>query len=72
MIWDDENQLVGVAYPDATVETHTYGAEGLRRKKETSSATSLYIWDEGNLLQETDGSGVTQAHYTDAPGSWGM
>jgi len=26
----------------------------------------------GNLLQETDGSGATQAHYTDTPGGWGM
>lgn len=38
----------------------------------SSEGTALYICDEGNLLQETDGSGATQAHYTDSTAGWGM
>lgn len=46
------------------VETYTYAADGLRRKKEAGATTTLFLWDGQNLLQETDVSLVVQAHYS--------
>src|SRR5579864_4340066 len=69
--WDGENRLTGVANPDGTSETHVYMADGMRQKKVTSAGTVIFIRDGQNVLIETDGSLVTQAHYTDFPGAWG-
>ena len=57
--------------PDASLVTHTYGADGLRRKKESSSSTRNFVWDGRNMLQELDNLLATQAQYTDYPGAWG-
>lgn len=46
-------------------------ADGLRQKKVTATDTTQYVWDEQNVLQETDASLVLQAQYTDLPGVWG-
>ncbi|HEV2474361.1 MAG TPA: RHS repeat-associated core domain-containing protein, partial [Chthonomonadales bacterium] len=69
--WDSENRLTGVANPDATSETHVYSADNMRQKKVTAAGTVIFVRDGQNVLIETDGSGVTQAHYTDFPGMWG-
>jgi len=69
--WNGENRLTGVAYPTGAPDTMSYSADGLRQKKVTGSGTTGFVWDGQNVLLETDGSGVTQAHYTDFPGYWG-
>ncbi|HEV2474037.1 MAG TPA: RHS repeat-associated core domain-containing protein, partial [Chthonomonadales bacterium] len=66
-----ENRMTGVANPDGTSETHVYSADNMRQKKVTSAGTVLFVRDGQNVLIETDGSGVTQAHYTDYPGMRG-
>jgi hypothetical protein len=44
---------------------------GAKQTIRTPAATTLLIRDGQNVLQETDGTGATQAEYTNAPGMWG-
>jgi len=69
--WDYEDRMAGVSYPNGTLDTFLYREDGLRQKKVTAAGTTGFLWDEQNVLIETDGSGSTQAHYTDFPGYWG-
>jgi len=75
--WDEENRLTGVLFPDGSREDYLYSADGLRQRKVSTpagggvAATTYFMWDGGNLLQELDGSGSLLAHYTDFPGRWG-
>jgi RHS repeat-associated protein len=55
----------------AGVETYTYAADGMRRRKVTASGTTNYLWDGQNVLAELDAGQVTQAQYTQYPGAWG-
>ncbi len=71
MIWDSENRLVNIANSDGSSEQNTYSADGLRKSKTSSGTTTVFTWDEQNLLLETNTSNVIQARYTDFPGFWG-
>jgi len=51
--------MTGVSYPDGTFDTFLYREDGLRQKKVTSAGTTGFLWDEQNVLLETDGDGVT-------------
>ena len=53
------------------METYTYAADGLRRSLASASGVTGFVWDEQNVLLETNGAGLMQAHYTDFPGTWG-
>ncbi|MBV9852084.1 MAG: hypothetical protein JO250_20655 [Armatimonadetes bacterium] len=66
-----ENWLTLMALPDRTAETYAYAADGLRRTLVTMTFTTQFVWDGQNVLLDTDGSGNTQAHYTDSSGYWG-
>jgi RHS repeat-associated protein len=68
--WDAENHLLSVTNASGT-ETYTYTADGLRQKKVTARYTTQYVWDEQNVLHETDASLASIAQYTDPPGQWG-
>jgi hypothetical protein len=46
-------------------------AEGRRTMKVTATETKQYVWDEQNVLHETDASLASIAQYTDPPGEWG-
>jgi uncharacterized protein RhaS with RHS repeats len=69
--WDGENRQLTYASPGTGTETSTYAAGGLRQRKVTPASTTNFIWDQQNVLLETNASNVTQAHCTDFPGVWG-
>ncbi len=70
--WDGENRLLQVLAPDGTSQTFGYRADGLRHSKQVGSeSTTRFVWDERNVLQERDGNGTMQVHFTDLPGAWG-
>lgn len=69
--WDDENRMTGIVFPDASIETHLYSADGKRQRWVSGADTSVMTWDEDNLLTESDVNLVTQVQYTDWPGVWG-
>ena len=86
MIWDTENRLVNIANPDGSSEQNTYSADGLRKSKTTGGPTNSavvaascslnhanpgMIWDNQNLLLETNTRNVVLARYTDFPGKTG-
>ncbi len=65
--WDSENRLLTVS--DSTgIVTSTYSAEGLRQKKVSGAVTSNYLWDDNNIVQESNAILVVQVGYTDLPG----
>ena len=69
MTWDAENRLRTIQVPGGSVVTNTYGADGLRMKREGGDI--LYMWDGQRLLRESDESYVTQALYTAGLGAYG-
>ena len=77
-----ENRLLSISNPDGSGEQSTYSADGLRKSRTSGGVTELdvvaascslnhahpgMIWDQQNLLIETDTSNVVQARYTDFP-----
>jgi RHS repeat-associated protein len=71
--WDFENRLVQVVVPGtnrnpATTVTFRYDPFGRRIQKLSPGATSNYIYDGANLLEELDATGNLVARYTHSTG----
>ena len=62
--WDFENRMTSVTLPGSggTV-SFAYDPFGRRIKKVTSSATSIYVYDGDNLIEETYSGGTAAARY---------
>ena len=71
--WDEENRRtkVELASPSTEVVTSTYNGDGLRVKREDSSVTKKFIWDEQAYLAETDENDALQFVYTQRPAQFG-
>ena len=69
--WTPENKLASSTLPDGTVQTNTFGDDGLRRSKTVNGTLTVYTLDEMNVLLETDNSGAVQKRYTTNPGYYG-
>src|SRR5262249_9103714 len=69
--WDYEDRLTRAVLASGTRNTFVYDADGKRVQKQDSTGTTKPIWDLLSILEETDGSDVTQAVYTQAPGEYG-
>lgn len=50
--YDRENRLQVLVEPDSSRTTMVYDADGLRRVKQTASATTTYVWDGSDYLGE--------------------
>jgi RHS repeat-associated protein len=63
--WDFENRMTSVALPGlgGTV-SFKYDPFGRRIYKSSSTATSIYAYDGGNLIEETNSSGTAVARYS--------
>jgi len=62
--WDFENRLSSVTLPGSggTV-SYRYDPFGRRIYKSSSSRTSIYAYDNNNLIEETNASGAVNARY---------
>jgi len=62
--WDIENRLSSVTLPGSggTV-SFKYDPFGRRIYKSSSSGTSIYAYDQGNAIEETNGTGTVVARY---------
>jgi hypothetical protein len=49
-------------------ETYTYSTDGLRQQKVNSQGTTNFVWDQQNVLLETNSGLVTQAYLLDRAG----
>ncbi len=65
--WDGENRLTGMVLPSLLRNTFTYNGNGLRMQKQDSTGTTKHVWDEQNILLETDASNIIQVVYTLEP-----
>jgi YD repeat-containing protein len=69
--WDGDDRLTQVALPTAITDVFTYNGDGQRVQKQDSSGTTTHVWDEQNILIETNLSSVVQVVYTLAPVTYG-
>src|SRR3984957_3461463 len=68
--WSPENRLLSNDSA-AGSESYQYSQDGLRKQITNSSGTSLFTWDEQNMLLSTDTGLTLQTRQTDYPGYWG-
>jgi len=63
--WDFENRLSSVTLPGSggTV-SFKYDPFGRRIYKSSSNGTSIYVYDDDNLIEETNAAGAVVARYT--------
>jgi RHS repeat-associated protein len=69
--WDFENRLTLVQLPSGVRNTSVYNADGHRVQKQDSTGTTKPIWDNENVLLQTDQNDITQALYTLEPATYG-
>jgi RHS repeat-associated protein len=62
--WDVSNRLTQVILPSGIRNSFQYAGDGKRVMKQDSTGTTKSVWDLENVLEETDGSNVTQVIYT--------
>ena len=60
MLWDEENRLTNIAYPNGSLSTYVHSDDGLRRKREEGNQSLLQVWDGTQLLQEKNASTGTE------------
>lgn len=62
--WNLENQLTSVTLPNAGgIVSFTYDPFGRRIRKIFGASTTIYVYDEENVIEEVDGSGGVLARY---------
>jgi RHS repeat-associated protein len=71
-VWNAAGLLKQLSLATGVVNTCTYNGDGLRVQKLDSGGTTKFVWDGSNVLEETDGSNVTQAVYTLRPELYAM
>jgi RHS repeat-associated protein len=69
--WNVDNMCVGIALPNAALNTFAYDADLKRRQAQDSSGLAKFINDLDNVLAETDSGGTTQVAYTLEPQTYG-
>jgi RHS repeat-associated protein len=69
--WDGESRLTKVALPSGIVDSLVYNGDGQRVQKQDSAGTTKHVWDELNILLETNVSNVIQVVYTLEPIMYG-
>ena len=69
--WDLENHITLAQLPGGGRNTMTYDGDGKRRRTEDSDGLRNIVWDEENILVETDSGGSAVARYTLAPELYG-
>lgn len=70
--WNGAGLLTQVRLPNGTVNTHVYNGDDLRVKRIDSNGTSQFIWQDKNVILETDTSNVIQTVYTLLPSRYGL
>jgi RHS repeat-associated protein len=75
-MWDQENRLISAAQPSTGalpgITTFSYTDNGKKLNTTTPTGIVRSVWDNDVLLQETGGTGLTLAQYTQGPGEWDL
>jgi RHS repeat-associated protein len=69
--WDFESRLKHAFLRTGARNTMAYDGGNRRVRKEDSGGTLKYVWDEENILLETDQNNITQVLYTLEPSQYG-
>ena len=65
--WDGENRLSAIAF-GGNLHTMTYDADGLRRSFGVAADVTRFVWDNQDVLLETNAGGVTQTSARETEG----
>lgn len=60
-----------VVQTPTALHTMSYDADGLRRQWEQGETVRKFIWDNQDILEQTDGAGNTEITYTVSPALYG-
>ena len=63
-IWNAQNQLVQIDFPDATQATYRYDGFGRRIEKNVNGAITRYVYAGLHILLEYDGTNTLVARYS--------
>src|SRR5262249_55290872 len=69
--WDYNNSLTQVLLATGVRNTMSYDGDARRVRKDDSSGTSKFVWDQQNILLETDQNDAMQAMYSLEPAEYG-
>jgi RHS repeat-associated protein len=70
--WNFHNRLISVALPASVTNSFVYNGDGLRVQRQDSTGTTNFVWDQQNILEETDAGGALQAVYNLNPQMFGQ
>jgi RHS repeat-associated protein len=65
--YNSENQLTRIGFPDGTSAVYDYDGLGRRIRKNVNGVITKYVYDNGDILLELDGSNNIVARYTHGP-----
>ncbi len=69
--WDGENRLTSVFMSSGVAASFTYNGDGQRVQKQVSTVSVKHVWDEQNILLETDLNNNVQVLYSMEPRFYG-
>ena len=69
--WDINNQNTGVEKPNGDLFTFTYNGDMVRVQSEDPNGTTKFVYDQQNVLLESDDLDTTQVVYTLNPKEFG-
>lgn len=66
-VYDSENQLTRINFPDGSFTAYAYDGLGRRVQKNVAGTITRYVYDGPNIYLELDGSNTVLARYTHGP-----
>lgn len=71
-VWDAEDQLIGIEFPDGSVASYAYDGLGRRVRKQLGQDVQAFVYDGYDIVATYEGSGklrglVTNSGFTDEP-----
>ena len=67
-IYNSQNQLIRIDFPDLTYATYAYDGLGRRIQKNNNNSITKYIYDNEDILFEYDNTNTPITRYTHGPG----
>ena len=67
-IYDAENRLIQIDFPDLTTATYRYDGLARRIEKDVAGVVTRYVYDAEDILLEYDGTNALLARFTHGPG----
>ena len=67
-VYDAQNQLIRITFPDLSTANYRYDGLNRRIEKDVSGAITRYVYDGEDIVLEYDGTNTLLARYSHGPG----